>query len=141
MTQLLLKAWEVSLKAHRGKKDKGGKPYIYHPRRVAEMMHLESEKIVALLHDVCEDSPMTFEDLTHIGFSSEIVEAVKAITKVEGEAYEDYLQRIKQNPLARTVKIADMTHNSDLSRLLKVTPEDMKRREKYQKAIYLLSDI
>ena len=97
-------------------------------------------KTVALLHDVVEDSDWTLEDLRKEGLPEEVVQAVGILTKKRNENYEEYILRVKQNPLARQVKLADLQHNSDLSRLANVTDRDRKRVAKYQKAIAFLSE-
>ena len=95
--------------------------------------------IVTLLHDVCEDSPTTLADLEMAGFPDEAIEAVRAITKVPGEDYEAYLNRVKASPVATKVKLADIAHNSDLSRLGTVTEKDRKHLEKYAQAVVYLT--
>ena len=131
---MLIKAFRIALKAHRGQKDKGGKAYIFHPLHVAALSKGRKAKIVALLHDVVEDSEITLDDLRKSGFDAEIVAAVAAITKIKGEAYADYLARVKSNEIARIVKIADLTHNSDLTRLKVITPKDTARARRYRKS-------
>ncbi len=133
----------IALKAHAGQLDKGGAVYILHPLRIMSKMSNDTERAVALLHDVLEDSPYTAEDLLEAGISIEVVEAVLALTKEKDAngapiAYEDYLISVKANALACTVKLADLEDNMDLSRLNKVTEKDLKRREKYQKAVTFL---
>lgn len=135
---LQAKALQIAEKAHTGQFDKGGKPYIQHPLAVAALVDTEDEKIVALLHDVVEDSAITLEDLSAAGFPVLIVEAVKAITKTPGLDYWEYLDSVKANPIARRVKMADLRHNMDLSRLSTVTDKEMQRMEKYQKALRFL---
>jgi (p)ppGpp synthase/HD superfamily hydrolase len=135
----LSKASEVAEAAHAGQVDKAGKAYIHHPRYVRDQCATEDEKIVALLHDVLEDSEMTPEDLAAEGFEPYIVGAVVAITKVEGESYGDYLARVKANDIARIVKIEDIKHNMDESRLpTKSAP--IKRMRKYEEALRFLSE-
>lgn len=131
-------ALKIARKAHEGQKDKGGQPYINHPMAVADLVKSQTEKIVALLHDVCEDSDITIDDLRVAGFNDEVLEAVKAITKVDGESYEEYLDRVARNPVATTVKIADMTHNSDLSRIPYPGSKDFERVERYKANIQKL---
>lgn len=113
-------ALEIAKKTHQGQFDKGGQSYIRHPVAVANLVESQTEKIVALLHDVCEDSDVTIDDLRVAGFSDNILNVVQAITKVNGESYEEYLDRVAKNPIATAVKIADMTHNSDLKFLIQV---------------------
>lgn len=128
-------ALKIATEAHKGQIDKGGNPYINHPLQIASIMENETEKIVALLHDVCEDSETTIEDLKQIGFSKEVIDAVIAITKKENEAYEGYIERVKENNIALKVKLADLEHNSDISRILNPTQKDLDRTRKYLKTI------
>lgn len=133
------KAYEIAKRAHLGQVDKAGEDYIKHPEKVASFVKTDEEKAVAYLHDVIEDTELTLEDLYEYGFSKEILEAVDIITKKRGEDYQSYLNSVKKNKLARAVKLADLRHNSDLTRLIKVTEKDIKRKEKYQKAIDFLN--
>ena len=132
-------ALKIATEAHKGQVDKAGVPYINHPLTVASLVDTEEEKIVALLHDTIEDTNITEQDLLNYGFSNKIVEAVKLLTHNKNVPYMDYVAKIKDNELARKVKIADLTHNSDLSRLKEITEKDKKRYEKYQKALLYLS--
>jgi len=125
-------AYDIALKAHKGQKDKCGEQYFKHPLTVSNKLSGEKDKIVALLHDVIEDTDVTVNDLKEAGFSDEVVLAVSVITKEAGEDYEEYLNRVKQNPIALRVKIADMEHNSDISRIKNPTEKDLKRLEKYK---------
>lgn len=138
MSMMLNLALKIATEAHKGQKDKGGRDYINHPLTVASMCGTEEEKIVALLHDVVEDTGVTLEDLKDYGFSSEILDAVNCITKQPGVSYDEYLLKVKNNELARKVKIADMTHNSDISRILNPTSKDYARVEKYKEKIQYL---
>ena len=133
------KAYEIAKKAHWGQVDKAGEDYIKHPEKVASFVKTDEEKAVAYLHDVIEDTELTLEDLNKYDFSKEVLEAVDIITKKRGEDYQSYLNSVKKNKLARAVKLADLRHNSDLTRLIKVTEKDIKRKEKYQKAIDFLN--
>ena len=133
-------ALSIAVKAHRGQVDKAGVDYIKHPIHVASLVTSENAKIVALLHDVIEDSAYTLADLKNNGFTEEIIEAVSILTKSKNVSYEDYLKKIKENSLAREVKLADLQHNSDLRRLSKISACDLKRVEKYRKAIEFLSN-
>lgn len=140
LDSLLELAVKVATEAHDGQVDKGGSPYILHPQAVADSVDSTECKIVAWLHDVVEDTSITLGDLTEMGFSDEIVRAVQAITKVKGVSYNDYLQIVKDNETARIVKIADITHNSDISRIPNPTEKDYARVAKYQKALEFLED-
>ena len=133
------RAYEIAKKAHLGQVDKAGEDYIKHPEKVASFVKTDEEKAVAYLHDVIEDTELTLEDLNKYDFSKEVLEAVDIITKKRGEDYQSYLSSVKKNKLARAVKLADLRHNSDLTRLIKVTEKDIKRKEKYQKAIDFLN--
>ena len=136
------KTLEFVKKAFEGKTDKGGKPYIEHLLFVANKMESEEEKIVGLLHDIVEDiEGITLDTLRQLGYSENIVKAVDAMTKRKGEDYEEYLKRVKQNPIARKVKLADLEHNMDLSRIENPTEKDYERIEKkYKKALKILKD-
>lgn len=111
------KALEIAYKAHIGQLDKGGSPYILHPVRVALHCQTEDEKIVALLHDVVEDTSITFEDLKAEGVDDRLLEALKCLTKEEGEDYKAFIERVSTNRLATKVKIQDLKDNMDVTRL------------------------
>jgi (p)ppGpp synthase/HD superfamily hydrolase len=132
-------ALAIAKKAHAGQVDKAGVDYIQHPLYVASQVKTEQEKTVALLHDVIEDSDVTVDDLLASGLSNEVVTAVQILTKKEGQSYQEYLEKVKSNNLARIVKLADLKHNSDLSRLKSVTNTDYERVKKYKNAIRYLS--
>lgn len=132
-------AHKIAKRAHKGQVDKAGAPYILHPETVASFVTKDDEKIVAYLHDVIEDTPCQLRDLENAGFSSEIIKAVDLLTRKTGQSYKQYLKLVKTNELARVVKLADLKHNSDLSRLTHVTENDIKRLKKYQDAIVFLS--
>lgn len=135
-----LKAMNIAYNAHHGQVDKSGVPYIFHPIHLAEQMETEAECIAALLHDVVEDTDVTFEVLKK-EFSIEIIEVLKLLTRDDSVDYFDYIRKLKNNPIARTVKFADLYHNSDETRLhTKRSEKDKKRQEKYQKAIQILSE-
>ena len=120
-----------------GQEDKFGMPYIFHPVHLAEQMDSEDECIVALLHDVVEDTDVTMEDLEK-EFSSEVIEALKLLTHDKSVPYEEYVLDLKDNPIARKVKLADLNHNSDVTRLINITEKDIERNKKYENAIKLL---
>lgn len=132
---LLALAIAIANQAHAGQLDKAGKPYISHPLTVMAQMDTLESKIVAVLHDAIEDSDLKIEDLVKQGFPEFITDAIAAITKLEGEPYEDYILRVKSNAIARKVKIADVTHNMDISRIANPTEKDFQRVEKYQKVL------
>ena len=132
-------ALAIAKKAHAGQVDKADIDYIQHPLYVASLVKTEQEKAVALLHDVIEDSDVTADDLLAVGLSNEVVTAVQILTKKKGQSYQEYLEKVKSNNLARIVKLADLKHNSDLSRLKSVTNTDYERVKKYKNAIRYLS--
>ena len=132
------KAEAFAKKAHEGQVDKSGKPYFGHPKAVAAMVEGEVEKTVAYLHDVVEDTGVTIDQIRSL-FGDEVADAVDLLTHREGVPYFDYVEKIKANPVARRVKMADLTHNMDLSRLDTVTEKDLKRIEKYKKAYAMLA--
>lgn len=129
----LEKALLIAVQAHSSQKDRYGQPYILHPLRVMMRVKPEVEKIVAVLHDVVEDSELTLEDLKREGFSDEIVRAVDCLTKREGEPYEAHVERARQNLLALPVKIADLEDNMDPQRMGVLSDEDKKRVARYHK--------
>lgn len=131
-------AHQLATAAHSGQVDKGGSPYINHPITVAEALETEEEQIVALLHDVVEDTPVTLEELLDRGFSKRVVQAVDCLTRREGEPREAYLARIRENPLATAVKLSDLRHNSDLNRIPAPTEKDLARVEKYKREMEFL---
>ena len=132
------KAMKLCYEAHKDQVDKSGLPYVFHPAHVAEQMTDEATTIVALLHDVVEDTDYTLEDLAAEGFGKEILEAVALMTHEDDVPYLDYVAKLKDNPIARAVKLADLAHNSDLSRIGEVDEETKQRLEKYKKATTLL---
>lgn len=138
-TKLTRKAMIIAYNAHINQVDKAGVPYIYHPIHLAEQMDSEIECIVALLHDVVEDTGVNFTDLER-DFSHEVIEALKLLTHDKKIDYLDYVRNLKDNKLARKVKIVDINHNMDETRLDKITEKDVKRREKYQKALEILNN-
>ena len=132
-------ALSIARQAHEGQLDKAGVDYIKHPIYVASQVETEEEKTVALLHDVLEDSSVTAEELLIAGLPETVVTTVQVLTKQTGQDYQTYLQAVKSNPLACRVKLADLKHNSDLSRLTSITEKDRERLKKYKKAIDFLS--
>ena len=138
-TKLTTKAMIIAYNSHKNQVDRAGVPYIYHPIHLAEQMDTETECIVALLHDVVEDTDVTFANLEKY-FSKEIIDILKLLTHDKSIDYLDYIQKIKDNPIAKKIKIADIIHNSDETRLDKITPKDIIRRNKYQKALMLLEE-
>ena len=136
----LERAIEIAARRHAGQVDKGGAPYILHPLRVMLRVAPGAQQIVAVLHDVVEDSEVTFEDLEREGFSAEVINGLRAVTKVEGESYEDFVARAALDPVGKKVKLADLMENSDLSRIAEPSQKDLGRVEKYGRAIrYLMA--
>ena len=131
----LERAIEIATEAHRGQFDKAGNDYIGHPLRVMDMGRTEEEKIVGVLHDVVEDTEWTFAQLAAEGFSQEVIDALQCVTKLsENENYDDFIERVKKNPLATAVKINDLSDNMDIRRLPYLSDKDVKRLKKYLKA-------
>ena len=140
-TDLTRKAITVAYNAHQGQLDRAGLPYILHPLHVAEQMKDEDTCVVALLHDVIEDTDLTLENLREYGFTEAQVEGVRVMTREEDEDYFEYIRSVKTNPLALAVKLEDLKHNSDVTRIIEITDKDLQRIEKYKKAMeILLSD-
>ena len=131
-------ALKLCFAAHKDQQDKSGMPYVFHPFHLAEQMQTEETTIVALLHDVVEDTEYTLEDLAAMGFDPAVIDALKLLTHDEEVPYMDYVRAIRDNPIAKAVKLADLRHNSDLSRLDTVDEKALERREKYLKALALL---
>jgi (p)ppGpp synthase/HD superfamily hydrolase len=138
-TALTKKAMKIAFDAHKDQTDKTGLPYIFHPFHLAEQMTDEVTVCVALLHDVVEDTDITFDQLKKEGFTDEILQALKLLTHDESVPYMDYVKEIKTNSIAVKVKLADLKHNSDLTRMDVVDEWVIRRTEKYQKAIELLT--
>lgn len=139
-SKTLVVAEYVAQMAHFGQVDKAGVDYIHHPITVASLVEGEKEKICALLHDVMEDTEFP-ETALRILFGDEIVDTLLLLTHRDNESYEEYIERISYSELATKVKIADLTHNSDLSRLKAVTNKDLERYEKHQKSIEYLKSV
>lgn len=138
-TKLTKLALKVAFDAHKEQTDKNGIPYIFHPYHLAEQMTDEISTCVALLHDVVEDTTVTFTQLSEIGFPSEIIDTLKLLTHDADVPYMDYVRKIADNPIAKKVKLADLRHNSDLTRMDVVSDKDLARRKKYLDAIELLT--
>jgi (p)ppGpp synthase/HD superfamily hydrolase len=135
----LERAIAIAAEAHAGQTDKAGAPYVLHPLRMMLRMSSIDERIVAVLHDVCEDCPgWSFDRLRREGFSDRIIVALDSVTKRDGEEYEDFVRRAAANAIGRRVKLADLIDNSDLSRIADPTERDFHRIEKYRRAIDLI---
>lgn len=134
---LIRTAMQIACRAHAGQTDKAGYPYIHHPLHLAEQMTEEYAVCAALLHDVMEDTDVSEQELAQV-MPAEVMEALRLLTHDESVPYMDYVRAIRCNPIARAVKLADLAHNSDLSRLDEVTPKALSRVEKYAAAMALL---
>ena len=139
-TELTKKALKLSFAAHKEQIDKSGIPYVYHPFHLAEQMDTEETVTVALLHDIIEDTEYTLDDIRNMGFPDQVVNALVLMTHDKSVPYMDYVAKIKNDPIARAVKLADLAHNSDLSRLDTIDQEALERVEKYRKAIKILTE-
>ena len=138
-TDLTKKALKLSFEAHKDQVDKAGMPYVFHPVHLAEQMDDETSTVCALLHDVVEDTNTSFDDLIKMGFPNEVISVLKLLTHEDGVPYMDYVKKISLNSTAKKVKIADLKHNSDVSRLSVVDDEVKERLVKYKKALDFLS--
>lgn len=134
-------AIRLALDKHHGQMDKSGAPYILHPLRVMAGMQTETERIVAVLHDVVEDTDVTLDDLRRMGYSAEIVAAIDQLSRREDETYEEFIQRIKPHPLAVRVKLGDLLDNMDIRRNAALDEKALERFQRYQKAWVELTQI
>lgn len=132
---MLNKAIEISALAHTGQVDKGGAPYILHPLRVMLMRDNELEQICAVLHDVVEDTDITFEDLRKQGFSEKVIHVLDCLTKRDEENYDEFIGRVLNDETACQVKLADITDNMNLTRIKNPSEKDRERIAKYEKAV------
>ena len=139
-TALTKKALRLCFDAHKEQTDKTGMPYVFHPFHLAEQMTDEISTVCALLHDVVEDTDYTLEDLSKMGYPSEVIDVLKLLTHDPEVPYFDYVKAISANPIAKQVKLADLAHNSDVTRLDEIDDKAVARTEKYKKAIALLSE-
>jgi len=139
-TELTKKAMKICFECHKDQYDKSGMPYVFHPFHLAEQMADELSTVCALLHDVIEDTEISFEDLKNLGFNDEIISVLKLLTHDDVVDYFEYVTKIKSNETARKVKIADLNHNSDINRLNEIKEEDYIRINKYKKAIDILNE-
>lgn len=137
-TEMTKKAMKLCFEAHKEQKDKSGMPYVFHPYHLAEQMEDEDTTVTALLHDVLEDTPLTLDELRAMGFHARVLEALALMTHDESIPYMDYVAKLRTNEIARAVKLADLRHNSDLTRLDTVDDRALRRIEKYRQAIALL---
>lgn len=132
-------AISVAARAHKGQKDKAGAPYLLHPLRMMLRMDSEAAMMAAVLHDVVEDTDWTLHRLREAGFSKEVVEAVDCLTHREGESYEQFVRRVRANPIARRVKVADLEDNMNIRRIGQLGAKDLERLEKYHRAWRVLT--
>ncbi|MGE0133559.1 MAG: HD domain-containing protein [Dehalococcoidia bacterium] len=133
-------ALAIAVEAHRGQVDKAGQPYILHPLRVMARLSTPEERLVAVLHDVVEDSPTTLDDLRAAGFDEAVVRAVGFLTRREGETYEAFIERVDGDALARRVKLADLEDNMTLTRLRELDERAVERLQRYMRAYRRLTD-
>ena len=140
-TTLTQRAMKVAYDAHKDQTDLSGVPYVFHPFHIAEQMNDELTTIVALLHDVVEDSTYTFDDLAILGFGTDVTEPLKLLTRDKSVPYEDYIRRLAENPTAVTVKLADLEHNLDKTRGSNNTEHMKKLRMRYIKAYDFLKSL
>lgn len=138
-TALTKKAMKVCFEAHKDQLDKTGVPYVFHPFHLAEQMDDEISTVCALLHDVVEDTDITLEDLKEMGFPQEAIEVLALLTHADEVPYMDYVREISRNKIATKVKIADLMHNSDVTRLDFVDEWALKRNQKYNEALRILT--
>ena len=138
-TEQTMKAMRLCYHVHHGQTDKAGVPYVFHPIHLAEQMEDELTTVIALLHDVVEDTEYTLDDLRDMGFEPAVLEALRLLTHDPAVPYLDYVAAIRENPAARAVKLADLAHNSDVTRL---PPQlrDPEREERYRQARKLLEE-
>lgn len=139
-TELTKKALRLCFDAHKEQEDKTGMPYVFHPFHLAEQMDDEISTVCALLHDVVEDTEIDFDDLRSMGFCETVIEVLTLLTHEKDVDYMDYVRKIATNPIAKKVKIADLNHNSDTTRLDNVDEWAMKRNLKYREALRILTD-
>ena len=139
-TDVTKKAMKLCFQAHKDQIDKSGIPYVFHPIHLAEQMKDEDTTVVALLHDVVEDTDYTLENLREIGFNQRVIAAIALMTHADSVPYMDYVAKIKDNPIAKAVKLADLAHNSDMTRMDVIDEKVTARVEKYAKAIRFLNE-
>lgn len=144
----LAKAIALAAQAHVDQVDKAGQPYILHPLRMVMALAAttlppekqEAAQIVAVLHDVVEDTPYTLEDLRQAGFSEQIVTALDCVTRRADESYEEFIERLQDNELARLVKLADLEDNMDFKRIAEIGERDLERMKRYHNAWHKLTE-
>jgi (p)ppGpp synthase/HD superfamily hydrolase len=124
----------LAVETHRGQVEKAGQPYCLHLLRVMFRLESEQERMAGVLHDLVEDTPYTLDDLRSMGYPDAVIEVLDCVTHRDGESYEEFIERIKPNPLARRVKIADLEDNMDLRRLPELSERDVARMNRYRRA-------
>jgi len=139
--EILQKAIEMAEEAHKGQTDRAGKPYIGHITRVMQAGKTIEQRMAGILHDIVEDTHWTFEDLLREGIPAEVVDAVRCLTKINNESYDQFIERIKNNPIAAAVKLNDLRDNMDITRLPAITDKDVERLRKYHRAYSELSKL
>jgi (p)ppGpp synthase/HD superfamily hydrolase len=132
-------AVSIAAQAHKGQRDKAGAPYLLHPLRMMMRMDTAAAMMAAVLHDVVEDTDWTLERLREEGFCDEVLEAVDCLTHREGESYQEFVERVRANPIARQVKIADLEDNMNIRRISRLGANDLERLEKYHRAWCVLT--
>lgn len=137
MNDIFEKALLIAVMAHKGQVDKSGQPYILHPLAVASKLDTLELKVIGLLHDTIEDTDVTADYLIEMGIPEDLVKIVELLTKPKGEPYENYLRRVKENPMAKKVKLADLAHNTDASRASGLNEA---RKQKYELAKRILQE-
>ena len=140
-TPLTKKAMKLCFEAHKDQKDRTGLPYVFHPFHLAEQMKDEYSTAAALLHDVVEDTDTTFEDLQKEGIPEKVIEALRLLTHSPEVPYMEYVAKTASDPIAAALKLADLNHNSDMSRLDNITDKDIQRHKKYLDAVSLLNEL
>lgn len=140
-TELTKKAMKLCFEAHKEQVDKSGIPYVFHPFHLAEQMEDELSTVAALLHDVVEDTEYGLDDLREMGYPEQVLEALALLTHDDSVPYMEYVAKAKENPIAKAVKLADLRHNSDLTRLDHVDERALARVKKYSRAIELLEKV
>lgn len=140
-TKQTIKAIKLMFEKHKDQVDKGGVPYVFHPWHVAEAMTDEKRTTVALLHDIIEDTDMTIEDLSKLDFDKEVLSALIVLTHNKSEDYFEYIKRVSNNSIATDVKIADLYHNLDQSRLERVDDKYLKKSQKYRDSLKFLLEV
>ena len=137
-THLTRLAMKIAYDAHKDQTDLSGVPYVFHPYHLAEQMDDEKSTIIALLHDVVEDSRYSFDDLAIFGFDRDIINTLKLLTRDKSETYEDYIKKLASDPYAVKIKTADLIHNSDPTRCNHNTPKTEKLKQRYKTALKYL---